>query len=198
MQKSLNNPITLKVQEPKPEYLGFQTIVNQIVWPIAVIKFNGTDAYCWDWMRGGPGHLLLYVDFGSGNVGNFGKYEESHTSYHKSGRHQSRVTGKAKMLYLSPTQGTPVAQIRQWINFASVPAPLTSPLTHKPKIPVWDRAIKKITLKSENFAGRQDIYLRACLCRKESVHVLVKRFYLGTWVLGSGSTRLVVAADPQM
>jgi hypothetical protein len=196
MQKSLNNPITLKVQEPKPEYLGFQTIVNQIVWPIAVIKFNGTDAYCWDWMRGG--HLLLYVDFGSGNVGNFGKYEESHTSYHKSGRHQSRVTGKAKMLYLSPTQGTPVAQIRQWINFASVPAPLTSPLTHKPKIPVWDRAIKKITLKSENFAGRQDIYLRACLCRKESVHVLVKRFYLGTWVLGSGSTRLVVAADPQM
>lgn len=92
MQKSLNNPITPKGSKSKPEYLGFQTIVNQVVWPIAVIKFNGADAYCWDWMRGGPGHLLLYVDFGSRNVGSFGQYEESHTSYHKSGRHHSRVT----------------------------------------------------------------------------------------------------------
>lgn len=198
MQKSLNNPITLKVQKSKPEYLGFQTIVNQVVWPIAVIKFNGTDAHCWDWMRGGPGHLLLYVDFGSRNVGNFGKYKESHTSYHESGKHHSRVTGKAKTLYLSAIRGTPVAQIQRWISIASVPAPLTSPLPHKLKIPEWNRATKKITLKSEDFAGRQDIYLRVYLCRKESVHVLVKRFSLGTWVLGSGNARLVIAADPQM
>lgn len=198
MQKSLNNPITLKGLKPKPEYLGFQTIVNQVVWPIAVIKFNGTDVHCWDWMSGGQGHLLLYVDFGSGNIGNFGKYKESHTSYHESGRHHCRVTGKSKTLYLSQRGGTPVAQIQQWKSVASVPAPLTSPLPHKMRIPEWKRATNKITLRPENLAGRQDIYLRVYLCRKESVHLLVKRFYLGTWVLGSGNARLVVAADPQM
>jgi hypothetical protein len=38
-----------------------------------------------------------FIDFGSRNVGNFGKYKESHTSYHESGRHPSRITGKASV-----------------------------------------------------------------------------------------------------
>jgi hypothetical protein len=58
---------------PQSEYLGFQTVLNKVVWPIAVLKFNGKDAYCWDWITGGPGHLLLYADFGTQNVGSFGK-----------------------------------------------------------------------------------------------------------------------------
>ena len=32
--------------------------MNQIVWPIAVIKFNGTDVHCWDWINGGSGYLF--------------------------------------------------------------------------------------------------------------------------------------------
>ena len=196
MQKSLKNPRTLNSSKPKPEYLGFQTIVNQTVWPIAVIKFNGTDAYCWDWMRGGPGHLLLYADFGTQNVGSFGKYKESHVSYHETGRHHARIEGKGKRLCLSVAQGTPVAQIQEPISIASVPVPLTSPLPHKLNIREWNKATKKITLKSCDFADHQDIYLRVYLCREESVQVLAKRFRLGNWVLGSGNTRLVITADP--
>jgi hypothetical protein len=185
------------IQKPAPqlEYLGFQTVVNQTVWPIAVMKFNGTDAYCWDWMRSGPGHLLFHVDFGTQNVGSFGKYEESHVSYHKSGRHHSLIKSKAKRLHLSLTHGTPVAEIQQPISVVSVPAPLTSPLPHKLKIPEWNKATKKITLKSCDFADHQDIYLRIYLCGKESVQMLIKRFRFGTWVLGSSNTRLVIAAD---
>jgi hypothetical protein len=197
MQKSLKNPRTLNSSKPKPEYLGFQTIVNQTVWPIVVIKFNGRDAYCWDWMRGGPGHLLLYADFETQNVGSFGKYKESHVSYHESGtRQHSVVRGKQEKLRLSLTQGTPVAQIRQPISVASVPAPLTSPLPHKLNIPEWNRATKMITLKSCDFHAHQDIYLRVYLCGKEFVQMLAKQYRFGNWVLGSGNTRLVIAADP--
>jgi hypothetical protein len=39
--------------------LRISTVLNKVVWPIAILKFNGKDAYCWDWMTGGPGHLLL-------------------------------------------------------------------------------------------------------------------------------------------
>jgi len=156
MQTPLKNPKTLNSSKPVPEYLGFQTVVNQTIWPIAVIKFNGTDAYCWDWMTGGPGHLLLYADFGTQNVGSFGKYKESHVSYHESGRRHSLITNKAKRLHLSMTQDTPVAQIQQPVNIASIPVPLTSPLLpHKLKIPEWNKATKKITLKSCDFADQK-------------------------------------------
>jgi hypothetical protein len=186
----------MQIPAQQPEYLGFQTVLNKVVWPIAVLKFDGKNVYCWDWMTGGQGHLLLYVDFGTQNVGSFGKYKESHVSYHESGRRHSLIRNKARRLYMSVTQGTPVAQIRQPINIASVPAPLTSPLPHKLNTREWNKATKKITLKSCDFADQQDIYLRIYLCRKESVQMLAKRYRLGNWVLGSGNTRLVIVADP--
>jgi hypothetical protein len=182
----------------KPEYLGFQTIINQVIYPIAIIKFTGKDAYCWDWMRGGPGYCALSVDFATGHVENFGKYKESHVSYHESGIHQSRLTGEVKKkLYLARRSITPVAQIQGWVSVTSIPVPLSEPLPHIMKIPGWKNAAKKITLNSCDF-GRQDIYLRVYLCRKEDVPILARRFSLGTWVLGSGNIRFVVAADPRM
>src|SRR5882724_6940426 len=115
----------------KPEYLGFQTIINQVIYPIAIIKFTSKDAYCWDWMRGGPGYLALSVDFATGHVENFGKYKESHVSYHESGIHQSRLTGEAKKkLYLARRSITPVAQIQGWVSVTSIPVPLSEPLPH--------------------------------------------------------------------
>jgi hypothetical protein len=195
MQKASKSSIT-QTPAPQAEYLGFQTVLNKVVWPIAILKFNGKDAYCWDWMTGGPGHLLLYADFGTQSVGSFGKYKESHVSYHESGRRHSLIRDKAKRLCLSGTQGIPVAQIQQPISVASVPAPLTSPLPHKLNTREWTKATKRITLKSCDFADHQDIYLRVYLCGEESVQVLAKRFRFGNWVLGSGNTRLVITADP--
>jgi hypothetical protein len=199
MQELLKNPIKIKprsLRKNKAQYLGFQTVVGQEEFPIAIFKFNETDAYCWDWLRNGPCVLLMYADFVTGQVGSFGKYEESHISYHESGMHHSRVTDRARKLRMTPAQRTPVRQIQGWVNIASVSAPLTSPLPWKMEIRDWKKPMKKITLDVDGLKPHTDIYLRAYLCERAAVPVLAKRFGLKSWVLGRGRTRLVIAAEP--
>src|SRR6267142_4837789 len=195
MQSSLKTPRKASDPTIKAEYLGFQTIVDKVTYPIAVFKFNGRDAYCWDWMRNGPCHLFLYADFVTGNVGSFGKYKESHVSYHESGMHHSRITDKARKLCLAPVRRTPVSQIQRWASIDSIPAPLTSALRWKMDIPEWKRTTRKITLTLADFEPHTDIYLRAYLCNRTMVPVLAKRFGLGSWKLGSGEIQLVITCE---
>jgi hypothetical protein len=46
------------------------------------------------------------------------------------------------------------------------------------------------------FPRSPGLYLRVYLCGKEFVQMLAKQYRFGNWVLGSGNTRLVIAADP--
>ena len=198
MLSALKTRKTVTGAKSKAQYLGFQTVIGTAVYPLAVFKFDGKNAYCWDWLTNSKGYLLLYADFVTGRSGSFGKYEESHISYHESGTRHARIAKNSKKLYLTPLQRTPVSRIQTWESIASVAVPLTGPLSHVMSIREWNRTAKRITLASSDFGGREGIYLRAYLCKKECIRVLKKRYSLGTWVVGSGKICLVIAADPAM
>jgi hypothetical protein len=60
-------------------YLGFQTEVNRVVYPIAVFKFDRKNAYCWQWLENGKGYFS-YMDFTTGRAENFGKCLDSQSA----------------------------------------------------------------------------------------------------------------------